>query len=254
MAGRRTSKSTAATAPSQAGPDTEERIFLAAERLFADRGFDGVSVRDIVHEAGVNLAAVSYHFGSKSSLLLAIFRKRTREMNRERHALLREAEARAGGAPPLREILRALLGPPILWKDPASGKDTASRFISRAMAEVTPELRNILESDVSHLKGFVPPMARTLPHLSEPEVCWALHFAVGLPHQCTDANFKRVKALSDGQCDTADVHAVLERAIQFALGGIEALGAFVAAKTERAATLRAPGASDARDRPSRNER
>ena len=143
MAGARNSKSATATSQSKAGPDTEARIFLAAERLFADRGFDGVSVRDIVHEAGVNLAAVSYHFGSKSSLLLSIFRKRTREMNRERHAMLREAEAKAGGAPPLREILRALLGPPILWRDPASQKDTASQFIARAMAEVTPELRTI---------------------------------------------------------------------------------------------------------------
>ncbi len=242
MAGARDSKSATATSQSKAGPDTEARIFLAAERLFADRGFDGVSVRDIVHEAGVNLAAVSYHFGSKSSLLLSIFRKRTREMNRERHAMLREAEAKAGGAPPLREILRALLGPPILWRDPASQKDTASRFIARAMAEVTPELRTILESDVSHLRGFVPPMARALPHLSEPEVCWALHFAVGLPHQCTDSNFKRVKALSDGRCDTADVHAVLERAIQFAVGGIKALDAFGAAETERGASEREPRA------------
>ena len=58
--------------------------------------------------------------------------------------------------------------------------------------------------------GFVLPLARSLPQLSEPEVCWALHFAVGLPHQCTDTNFKRVKALSDGQCDTANVRAVLE--------------------------------------------
>jgi AcrR family transcriptional regulator len=229
-------KSTVAASESVAAPDTEERIFLAAERLFAERGFEGVSVRDIVQEAGVNLAAVSYHFGSKSMLLLSIFRKRTREMNHERLAMLREAEAKAGGAPPLREILRALLGPPILWKDPASGKDTASRFISRVMAEVTPELRAILESDVSHLRGFVLPIARTLPHLSEPDVCWALHFAVGLPHQCTDTNFKRVKALSDGQCDTADVHAVLERAIQFAIGGIEAMGAAGVAKSERTNT------------------
>lgn len=208
-----------------AQPDTEERIFLAAERLFADRGFDGVSVRDIVHEAGVNLAAVSYHFGSKSALLLSIFRRRTRELNRERHALLREAIARNGGSPPLRDILRALLAPPILWRDPASGKGTASRFISRAMAEATPELRQILESDVSHLKGFVAPLAQALPHLSEPEVCWTLHFAVGLPHQCTDMHFKRLAALSDGRCDASDVQAMLERAIAFAVGGAAALGA-----------------------------
>ncbi len=231
MAGTRISNVLAAT-EAVAANDTEERIFLAAERLFAERGFDGVSVRDIVQEADVNLAAVSYHFESKSKLLLSIFRKRAREMNRERLAILGEAEVKAGGAPPLRQILHALLGPPILWKDPASGKDTASRFIARAMAEVTPELRRILETDVSHLRGFVLPMARSLPQLSEPEVCWALHFALGLPHQCTDTNFKRVKVLSDGQCNTADVQGVLERAIRFAVGGIEAMVASSAAKAE----------------------
>jgi hypothetical protein len=83
----------------------------------------------------------------------------------------------------------------------------------------------ILETDVSHHKAFPEPLARQLPGLSEPEVCWALNFAVGMPHQCTDMYFKRINALSDGQCDTDDVAAVLERAIQFAIGGIEALAA-----------------------------
>ena len=202
---------------------TAARIFLAAERQFAELGFDGVSVRDIVREAGVNLAAVSYHYGSKSELMLAVFGARTKEMNHERRALLREAEAAHAGAPPLEAILRALLGPPILWRDPASGKATASRFISRAIAEATPELRKILESDVRHLTGFVAPLARALPGWGETEVCWALHFAVALPHQCTDTQFKRLEALSGGRCDTEDVHAVLERAVRFALGGVEAL-------------------------------
>jgi AcrR family transcriptional regulator len=202
---------------------TAARIFLAAERQFAELGFDGVSVRDIVQEAEVNLAAVSYHYGSKGELLLTVFRTRTKEMNRERRAALREAEAAHAGAPPLEAILRALLGPPILWRDPASGKATSSRFISRAIAEATPELRKILESDVRHLTGFLPPLARALPGWSETEVCWALHFAIALPHQCTDTNFRRLNALSEGRCDTEDVYAVLERAVRFALGGIEAM-------------------------------
>jgi AcrR family transcriptional regulator len=209
--------------PTRGPSDARERIFLAAERLFAERGFDGVSVRDIVQAAEVNLAAVSYYFGSKSELLLEVFRTRARELNRDRHALLRDAVAHHGGDPPLADILRALIGPPILWRDPATGKDTAARFIARAIAEVTPDLRRILESDVSHLRGFRAALARALPHLPEPEVCWALHFTVGLPHQCTDTNFTRLKALSEGGCDTEDVAAVLERAVRYAIGGIEAV-------------------------------
>jgi hypothetical protein len=124
----------------------------------------------------------------------------------------------------LRDIVRALLAPPILWRDPATGKDTASRFISRAMVEVTPEVRVILETDVSHLRRFILPLARNLPHFSEAQVCWALHFAVSTLHHCTDIYYKRIAALSDGQCETSDVREILELATRFAVGGIENMG------------------------------
>lgn len=203
--------------------DAQGRILLAAEQLFAEHGFEGVSVRDIVQRADVNLAAINYYFGSKSTLLLAVFRMRTKELNRERLALMREAEGRFEGSPPLYEILRALLGPPILWRDPKSGKHIAARFISRALVEVTPELRKILETDVSHWRVFLTPMRRALPQMSQADICWSLHFAAGVAHQCTDSNFKRVRVLSDGECNTDDVQAILERAIRFAIAGIEAL-------------------------------
>jgi AcrR family transcriptional regulator len=74
-------------------PDTYDRIFLAAERLFGDLGFEGVSIREIVHAADINLAAVNYHFGSKTELYLALFRKRMRQLNSERAVLLRAAES-----------------------------------------------------------------------------------------------------------------------------------------------------------------
>ncbi len=67
---------------------TKAQVFAAAERLFALHGFQNVSVRDITAEAGVNLASVNYHFGSKDALLFEIFRRRTGELNRERARML----------------------------------------------------------------------------------------------------------------------------------------------------------------------
>src|ERR1043165_10261072 len=75
---------------------TKAQVFCAAERLFALHGFQNVSVRDITAEAGVNLASVNYHFGSKEALLFEIFRRRTAELNRERARMLHEAADRAG--------------------------------------------------------------------------------------------------------------------------------------------------------------
>ena len=82
-------------------------VFVAAERLFALHGFQNVSVRDITAAAGVNLASVNYHFGSKDALLFEIFRRRTAELNRERARMLHEAGGRHEGKPPVREILAA---------------------------------------------------------------------------------------------------------------------------------------------------
>src|ERR1700756_3895620 len=100
----------------QAIPDedraaTKAAVFITAERLFALHGFQNVSVRDITAEAGVNLASVNYHFGSKDALLFEIFRRRTGELTRERPRMLHAAEARRGGAPAVREILEALFAP-----------------------------------------------------------------------------------------------------------------------------------------------
>jgi AcrR family transcriptional regulator len=99
-------------------PDTYDRIFLAAERLFGDLGFEGVSVREIVHAADSNLAAVNYHFGSKTELYLTLFRKRMRQLNSERAVLLRAAESENAGAPSVEGVLRAYIAPPILWRTP----------------------------------------------------------------------------------------------------------------------------------------
>jgi len=56
--------------------EKQMRIMEAAEELFAEKGFDGTSVRDIAEEAGVNLAMISYYFGSKERLMESLFKYR----------------------------------------------------------------------------------------------------------------------------------------------------------------------------------
>src|SRR5215472_312111 len=93
---------------------TRERILDSAERLFADHGFEGASIRAIVEDARVNLAAVHYHFKSKEALLEAVLTRRITVVNEARLQRLDDAEATAAPDPPsVEEILRAFIIPTV---------------------------------------------------------------------------------------------------------------------------------------------
>lgn len=70
--------------------DKQIQIIEIAEQLFADRGFDGTSVRDIAHEAGVNIAMISYYFGSKEKLMEALLEFRVGEIKIRVESLIKD--------------------------------------------------------------------------------------------------------------------------------------------------------------------
>src|SRR3954447_24393185 len=79
--------------------ETRARILDVAEELFMLHGFEGTSMRLLTSRAGVNLAAVNYHFGSKDALIEALFRRRLDPMNAARIAELARLENDAKGRP-----------------------------------------------------------------------------------------------------------------------------------------------------------
>lgn len=201
---------------------TKAAVFCAAERLFALHGFQNVSVRDITAEAGVNLASVNYHFGSKDGLLFEIFRRRTAELNRERARMLHEANGRHGGAPPVREILEALFAPPLKWADPAGDRRISVQFIIRARSEGTAQMRDVLQNDVSHLRRFADALIAARPELPREDVYWRLHFCLGMVHNNRFAEFDRLHHLSDGLTREQDADGLLRRMLDFAEAGFMA--------------------------------
>src|SRR6266852_5982045 len=111
-------------------PDTKQRILDSAERLFAEYGFAGVSLRAIIADAKVNLAAIHYHYRSKEALFDAVILRRLEPVNRERLELLDAYEQ-----PTLEQILEAFLAPAIrLGADPNGGR-TFVRLIGRLFGE-----------------------------------------------------------------------------------------------------------------------
>ncbi|WP_374653714.1 TetR/AcrR family transcriptional regulator [Phenylobacterium sp.] len=201
---------------------TKAAVFCAAERLFALHGFQNVSVRDITADAGVNLASVNYHFGSKDALLFEIFRRRTAELNRERARMLHEANDRHQGDPPVREILEALFAPPLRWGSPDNDRRISIQFIIRSRSEGTAEMREALAKDVSHLARFADALIKARPDLPRETVYWRLHFCLGMVHNNRFAEFDRLHVLSDGATREGDTDGLLKRMLDFAEAGFRA--------------------------------
>lgn len=72
--------------------EKKKQIILVAEKLFAKNGFTGTSVRDISREAGVNIAMISYYFGSKEKLLTAIFHYRSDYLQMKIDSVIKDDE------------------------------------------------------------------------------------------------------------------------------------------------------------------
>ncbi len=157
--------------------DTRTRILDAAERLFAEYGFAETSLRRITREAGVNLAAVNYHFGSRERLIHEVFARLVEPVNRERLACLDERRAAAGEAPlPLEQILECLAGPALR----RGGDRLRMRLAARVLSEpgvYSPEDFHRLFAEIA--ERFLAELARTLPGLSPAEIAWRFHFFVG---------------------------------------------------------------------------
>src|SRR5437763_7214699 len=196
-----------------ASDHTRAAILNAAEKLYAERGFGEVTLRDIVAAAEVNLAAVNYHFGSKDELIAELFVTRSLATNRERLNELRSAEEAGGGRASIDSILRALVGPTLRGcLGPDRERSSAARFMIRASIESVAPIRKIKNREVDHLRKFAAAMRRSLPDVSEVDLYWGLHFALAMAHQ-TIRDSERLTKLSEGKCDVGDVEGMIDRIV-----------------------------------------
>src|SRR5437867_8837328 len=116
--------------------DTKQRILDSAERLFADRGFAATSLRTIIADARVNLAAIHYHYRSKEALLDAVILRRLGPINRERLELLNACErAAVNGRPALEAVIEAFIAPAFRVGADPNGGQIFVRLIGRILSE-----------------------------------------------------------------------------------------------------------------------
>ena len=202
----------------------KERMLDAAEQLFAVRGYYGVSLRDITQEAGVDVALVSYHFGSKRDLFAAVFHRRAEVLNCERQQLLEEiCEAARPGAPTLDAIVGAFTQP-LLERSARGGPGWKSYFALVAQVNNSPEWGAVLMSEHFDplVQRFIAALRQVMPDCPPREIYWGYQFLTGAL-TLTFAETGRIDRLSGGLCRSTDLDSVHERLAPFVAAGFREL-------------------------------
>jgi AcrR family transcriptional regulator len=202
--------------------DTRERIIQAAEALFAEYGFDAVSMRDITAAAHVNLASVNYHFGSKMALLAEVVGSRANLLVEARMKLLASVARDRNGRPKLEAVIAAFLRPSL-----EMSRQPGGAHHMRLRARLAVERVGMSRAQFEHIfdasnEKFVDALCEALPDLPRSEVYWGFHCILGIQNY-TMANSGRIQHLSRGACDPADVEATLARVVPFAAQGFKTL-------------------------------
>jgi AcrR family transcriptional regulator len=211
-------------APVRRGDTTRLSILDAAERSFAESGFDGVSLRTITERAGVDLALANYHFGTKENLLHEVIARRARIVHDERVRALELARLEAGTrSPSVEAIATAFLGP--LLRRLAEGEAGWRHYGSLVshldvLPKFTAMASGVLDPTALH---FINALRLALPKASERSIYWGYMFMLGAMVQVLSAT-GRIERLSRGLCRSDDVDGALRELVPFVSGGLRALG------------------------------
>src|SRR5665647_421834 len=185
-------------------PDRQQAILLAAEKLFAQRGYHAITIRQIAEEAGVPLALVGYYLGPKSELFYAIFAHWNHTIE-ERLAALRATSRDPADPRTLHRIIEAFVGPVLRLRASAEGEFYAL-LVGRELAYSSDQADRVLREFFDPLAhAFIDALHAALPDARRDQVAWGYQFALGaLLHHITD---NRVARLSLGVSRPGDAAA-----------------------------------------------
>ncbi len=208
--------------------DTRERILDAAERLFMAHGYEGTSMRQITGEAGVNLAAVNYHFGSKESLMQEAFRRRLDWLNEERMRVLDELEGAAAGKPlKPSQIVDGFFGTLLrMADDEQRGGVTFLRLLGRTLTDPSEFIRTFMAHEYAAVvERYKEALFKALPDVPKAEIVWRFHFMLGATSYAI-AGTDALRLVTDWQIEAEDstdrLDRLLPRLMSFLLGGLRA--------------------------------
>lgn len=201
-----------------------DRILDAAEELFAEHGYDGVTLRRIATAAGVDVALASYHFGKKLDLFQAVFQRRAATLNESRLEVLAECQRKAGKkGPSVEQIIEAFLRPLELAQETG---DEGWRHYLALIAYINnspywgPRMMSQLFDEL--VQEFIDALRKALPGARDEDIYWCYHNLSGAL-TLTLANTGRIDKLSRGKCKSADFQAAYDHMIPFTAAGFRKL-------------------------------
>src|SRR3954447_26940655 len=207
-----------AIAPSELDrPDRRREILVNTERLFAEFGYNRVSIRDIANAANVPIALVGYYFGRKEELFATIFEHRLGYID-ERIARLKAINLDTSD--PVLETVRAWAEPAVNVRSSSSG-EAFSLLVARSVWDQGPVAQQMLRRYYDPLaEVFIETMMRALPGCDRVTIIWGYEYAIGaLMMHLAD---RRVERLSAGHAVSGDLTR-LDDLVSFIASGFHAL-------------------------------
>lgn len=195
-----------------------ERIILAAEKLFAQEGYHGVSMRDIAKQADVGLPLIVYHFETKLNLYRSIFEFR-KQVNQNRLAELSRITD-FDAADVLEQIVHAFVAP-IVRSHANAESPYYAQLVVREASDPQEATRGIIAEHFDPTAiAFIAAFERAMPQASHEYICRAYLFAVGA---LVMSNFDaRLGRISQGRYTSKSVQKKISMLTQFIAGGIRA--------------------------------
>ena len=199
---------------------TKERLLVVAGELFADRGFDSVSLRMITDRANVNLASVNYHFGSKEELIGAGVDDIVRPVNERRLSLLSLIDYTTQD--PIRKIIHAFIDPVFDLSDSGNDDNKYYKLISRCIASRDERVSSIIIKQFPEvLAQFVSALTKALPSINSNSAHLKIMFMAGaLAHSLF--HYENLLLISEGRFDLNSTEVLKSELVSFLLTGMNA--------------------------------
>ena len=208
-------RSVASTA-AVADVETRERLIDASARLFAERGFSKVTVREICRRARANVAAVNYHFGGKQGLYDEIVNSAIRTMQKTTD----EIRKAGTGEPPeeqLATFVRIFLSRVMEHRD-----GWIHQLMTREISDPTPALdrviKNVVRPRMEYLAGVIAQLLRC-----RPDDVRVQYSVMSVQVQCLALLNERAAKFQPFTLTPLRIEALVEHITKFSLAGIRAL-------------------------------